>query len=70
MPVQRRKDTGAWEVVVPRPGMAPMRRSSARWTHADALAYERKLTSNHHTLEDGLCADNLRAAIDRLPLDT
>ena len=54
MPVQRRKDTGAWEVVVPRPGMAPMRRSSVRWTHADALAYERKLTSNHHTLEDGL----------------
>ena len=54
MPVQRRKDTGAWEVVVPRPGMAPIRRSSARWTHADALAYERKLTSNHHTLEDGL----------------
>lgn len=54
MPVQRRKDTGAWEVVVPRPSMAPIRRSSARWTHADALAYERKLTSNHHTLEDGL----------------
>lgn len=54
MPVHRRKDTGAWEVVIPRPGMAPLRRSSSRWLRADALALEQKLLSSHHTLEEGL----------------
>lgn len=54
MSIQRRKDSGAWEVSIPRPGLAPLRKSSSRWTRADAHAFEQKLLHQHHTLEDGL----------------
>lgn len=54
MSIKRRCDSGAWEVSIPRPGLAPLRKSSSRWTRADAHAVEQKLLNNHHTLEHGL----------------
>lgn len=54
MSIQRRKDSGAWEVSIPRQGLAPLRKSSSRWTRAEAHAFEQKLLHQHHTLEDGL----------------
>jgi integrase len=54
MPIQRRKDSGAWEVVVPRSGKTPLRKSSAKWTYADAQAAEQQLLDPVYTLEQGL----------------
>lgn len=54
MVVRRRKDSGAWEVSIPRPGQAPLRKSSSKWSRADAVAQERVHEAPLHTLEDGL----------------
>lgn len=54
MPVARRKDSGAWEVRVTPPGGQLIRRSSSKWTKADALDIERRLILPERTLEDGL----------------
>lgn len=54
MPIKRRKDSGAWEVSIPRQGKPPLRRSSATWTYADAKAFEQTLLVAPRTLEDAL----------------
>lgn len=43
MAVKRRLDSGAWEVTIPRgPGRKPLRKSSSKWTHADAVFFEQR----------------------------
>jgi integrase len=54
MPIHRRQDSGAWEVVIPQPGRTPLRKSSKHWTRADALAQERSLSATSYTIEAGL----------------
>ena len=54
MSIKRRSDSGAWEVSIPRPGRAPLRKSSSKWTRPQAVAFEQKLLHQEHTLEDGL----------------
>jgi integrase len=53
MSIHRRKDSGAWEVVVRTPTRL-IRKSNRQWTRADALAEEHRLTTIEHTLEEAL----------------
>lgn len=43
--IHRRKDSGAWEVSIPRHGLAPLRESNAHWSYEEALRRELKLLS-------------------------
>lgn len=56
--LHRRKDSGAWEVVVPRPGLVPLRESSRHWNYEQALKRELELLSQPapdvHTIGDAL----------------
>lgn len=55
MTVKRRKDNGAWEVCVARPGTKKLiRKSSLDWSRAEAIAYEQRLLAQEHSLEEAL----------------
>lgn len=54
MTIKRRKDNGAWEVTIARPGKTLIRRSSTKWSRAEAVAAEQKLLSVEHSLEEAL----------------
>lgn len=59
MALRRRHDSGAWEVSIPRRGMAPLRESNARWSYEQALARELAMLthpepSKPHTVGDAL----------------
>lgn len=57
--LRRRKDSGAWEVAIPREGFAPLRESRQGWTRVDALQRELDLLRGNavtapHTVSDAL----------------
>lgn len=57
--LRRRKDSGAWEVAIPREGFAPLRESRQDWSRVDALQRELDLLRGNavtkpHTIADAL----------------
>lgn len=56
--LRRRKDSGAWEITIPRPGQrVPLRESNKDWTRSQALARELELltqAATEHTLHEAI----------------